>query len=375
MSRVGHAIAVLRGEHEFHMDLVGPKRRRMWFLLSAAAIVISVFGLLGPGLNLGIDFRGGTILEVPADPGVTAAEVQEALRDLGHEEAVVQRTETSGGEVSMTARLETITTDERAELVEALAEEAGSSVDDISEESIGPRFGQQISEKALLGLIIFLVLVSIYIAFRFELKMAIGALAALFHDLIITAGVYALVGREVTPETVIAILTILGFSLYDTVVIFDKVQENAANLSLVTRETYSGMVNISLNQVFMRSINTSLVVLLPVGTLMVFGGETLQSFAFALFVGLILGAYSSIFIAAPIVAVLKEREPKLAEIRDRVIRRGDLAAARVEPATAGEQPSARALATSSAKPSAGTRTGTPPRPKPKKKPRSKRKRR
>ena len=327
--KIRRAIAVLRGEHEFHMDLVGPKRRRMWFLVSAAAIVISVFGLLGPGLNLGIDFRGGTILEVPADPGVTAAEVQERLRDIGHDEAVVQRTETADGTVSMTARLENVTLEEREELLAALAEEAGSTPADISEESIGPRFGQQISQKALLGLIIFLVLVSIYIAFRFEWKMAMGGLAALFHDLIITAGVYALVGREVTPETVIAILTILGYSLYDTVVIFDKVQENAANLGLVTRESYAGMVNISLNQVFMRSINTSLVVLFPVGTLMVFGGETLQSFAFALFVGLILGAYSSIFIAAPIVAVLKEREPKLAEIRDRVVRRGDHAAARV----------------------------------------------
>jgi preprotein translocase subunit SecF len=372
---VRRAIAVLRGEHEFHMDLVGAKRRRLWFLLSAAAIVISVFGLLGPGLNLGIDFRGGTILEVPADPGVTAAEVQERLRDIGHDEAVVQRTETGEGAVSMTVRLESITLEEREPLLAALAEETGSAEADVSEESIGPRFGQQISEKALLGLVIFLVLVSIYIAFRFEWKMAMGGLAALFHDLIITAGVYALVGREVTPETVIAILTILGYSLYDTVVIFDKVQENAANLGMVTRETYAGMVNTSLNQVFMRSINTSLVVLLPVGTLMVFGGETLQSFAFALFVGLILGAYSSIFIAAPIVAVLKEREPKLAEIRDRVTRRGDLAAARVETAPAAGRSETRTLVTSSTTPSATARAGTPPRPKPKKKPRSKRKRR
>jgi preprotein translocase subunit SecF len=271
----------------------------------------------------------------------------------------------------MTARLETITSEERTELVDALAEETGSAIDDVSEESIGPRFGQQISEKALLGLIIFLVLVSIYIAFRFEWKMAIGALAALFHDLIITGGVYALVGREVTPETVIAILTILGYSLYDTVVIFDKVQENAASVALVSRETYTGMVNISLNQVFMRSINTSLVVLLPVGTLMVFGGETLQSFAFALFVGLILGAYSSIFIAAPLVALIKEREPKLAEIRDRVIRRDDLAAVRAEQAPVSAAGEKRELVPSAVRPS----TGTPPKRRPKKKPRSKRKRR
>ena len=365
------AIAVFRGEHEFHMDLVGARRRRMWFLLSAAAILISLVGLFGRGLNLGIDFRGGTILEVPAETGVTAAEVQEGLRDLGYEEAVVQRIETGEGTVSMTARLETITPEERTELVNALAEVAGSEPADVSEETIGPRFGEQISRQALIGLFVFLVLVSIYIALRFEWKMAIGALAALFHDLIITAGVYALVGREVTPETVIAILTILGYSLYDTVVIFDKIQENAASLALVSRETYSGMVNISLNQVFMRSINTSLVVLLPVGTLMVFGGETLQSFAFALFVGLILGAYSSIFIAAPLVAVLKEREPKLAEIRDRVGRRGDLAAVRAEQAPVSADEARRELVTTPSRPS----TGTPPRRRPKKKPRSKRKRR
>jgi preprotein translocase subunit SecF len=370
--RIGRAIAVLRGEHEFHMDLVGPRRRRLWFLLSAAAIVISAAGFLGRGLNLGIDFRGGTILEIPTDSGVTATEVQDRLRSLGYEEAIVQRVEASGGEVSMSARLETISPDDRGEILEALADVTGSSIEDVSEETIGPRFGRQISLKALLGLVIFLVLVSMYIAFRFEWKMAVGALAALFHDLIITSGIYALVGREVTPETVIAILTILGYSLYDTVVIFDKIKENASSVALVTRETYSGMVNISLNQVFMRSINTSLVVLLPVGTLMFFGGETLQSFAFALFIGLILGAYSSIFLAAPLVAVLKEREPRLAEIRDRVTRREDLAAVRAAGAPSTEPGDGRRdLVASATRPS----TGTTVRRRPKKQSRAKRKKR
>jgi preprotein translocase subunit SecF len=350
------------------MNLVG--RKRLWFALSGLAIVVSVIGLLGPGLNLGIDFRGGTILEVPNENGATAEEVQEALQEIGYEEAVVQRIESSQGDVSMSARLETISSEDRADLLEALAAATGSTSAEVSEETIGPRFGRQISLKALLGLVIFLVLVSIYIAFRFEWKMAVGALAALFHDLIVTAGIYALVGREVTPETVIAILTILGYSLYDTVVIFDKVKENASSVALVTRETYAGMVNLSLNQVFMRSINTSLVVLLPVGTLMFFGGETLQSFAFALFVGLILGAYSSIFLAAPLVAVLKEREPRLAEIRDRITRREDLAAVRSERAPKVE-PEKRELVTTAARPTAST----PPRRRPKKKPRSKRKRR
>src|SRR5207237_3682619 len=168
----------------------------------------------------------------------------------------------------------------------------------------------------------------LYIAFRFEWKMAISAQAALLHDLIITAGIYALVGREVTPETVIAILTILGYSLYDTVVIFDKVKENTQSLALVSRDTYSGVVNLSLNETLMRSVNTSLVVLLPIRSLRLFGGDTLKDFAFALCVGVASGTYSSIFIASPMLALLKEREPRYQQIRTRALR----AASRGKPA-------------------------------------------
>jgi preprotein translocase subunit SecF len=174
----------------------------------------------------------------------------------------------------------------------------------------------------VIGLVVFVVLVTIYISLRFEPKMAAGALVALAHDLIITAGVYALVGREVTPETVIAILTILGYSLYDTVVIFDKIKENAESPALVAKETYSGVVNLSLNQTLMRSVNTSLVVLLPIGSLLLFGGQTLKDFAFALFVGVASGTYSSIFVAAPTLALLKEREPRYQQARARMQARG-----------------------------------------------------
>src|SRR5438874_2778493 len=152
--------------------------------------------------------------------------------------------------------------------------------------------------------------------------MAIGAIAALVHDLIITAGIYALVGREVTPETVIAILTILGYSLYDDVVIFDKIKENTESVALVARDTYAGVVNLSLNQTLMRSVNTSLVVLLPIGSLLVFGGQTLKDFAFALFIGVASGTYSSIFVAAPVLALLKEREPRYQQARARAQVRG-----------------------------------------------------
>ncbi|MFL5799157.1 MAG: protein translocase subunit SecF [Actinomycetota bacterium] len=210
--------------------------------------------------------------------------------------------------------------DERARLLNQLAAQAGTTTSEIVINDVGPTWGSQISKKAVQGLIIFLVLVTLYIAFRFEWKMAGSALTALGHDLIITAGIYALVGREVTPETVIAILTILGYSLYDTVVIFDRVKENTESLALVARDTYSGVVNLSLNETLMRSVNTSLVVLLPILALLLFGGSTLKDFAFALFIGVASGAYSSIFVASPMLALLKEREPRYAQIRLRAAR-------------------------------------------------------
>ncbi len=360
------AIAVFRGEHQFHIDIIG--RRRMWFLLSASAVVISVYGLLGPGLTLGIDFRGGAVLTYPNESGATVTEIQATLEDEDHPEAVVQLT----GESSVRVRTAALG-DERGDLLAALAETSGIEDTAISLEAIGPEWGQQISSKALQALIIFLVAVTIYLSFRFEWKMALAGIAAVFHDVIITAGVYALVGREVTPETVIAVLTILGYSLYDTVVIFDRIKENAGEAAIVARETYAGMVNTSMNQVLMRSFNTTLTTMFPVVALLLFGGETLQSFAFALFVGLLLGAYSSVFLAAPLVAVLKEREPRMTEIRQRVARREARPALRTErgePDAAREEPEL-VTATAQRRPQ-----GTPAaRRRTKKKSRAKRKRR
>jgi preprotein translocase subunit SecF len=312
--KLREAVALFRGQRDFHLDIIG--RRRWWFLFSASLLLLSVAGLYFRGLNLGIDFEGGALVEYENRSGVNVADVRETMVRFGRGDAVVQIVE--GREVSI--RTESLGT-QRAEILAALAEQAEITPADLSVQDIGPRWGAQISRKALQGLIIFLVVVSIYVAFRFEWKMAVAGLVAMFHDLIITSGIYALVGREVTPETVIAILTILGYSLYDTVVIFDKIKENAESLSLVSKETYSGTVNLSLNQVMMRSVNTSLVTLLPIGTLLLFGGDTLKNFAFALFVGLALGAYSSIFVAAPVVAVLKEREPRMAQLRTRAAQR------------------------------------------------------
>jgi preprotein translocase subunit SecF len=364
------AIGLFRGQREFHMDLVG--RRRLWFMISGLLIAASLIGLLVRGLNLSIDFEGGALLTYGNEEGLTSAEIQEALRRVDREDAVVQLAD-DGREV--TIRTETLGED-RAEVLAVLADQAGVSPSEITVEDVGPRWGQQISAKALQGLIIFLIVVTIYLVFRFEWKMAVSALAAMFHDLVITAGIYALVGREVTPETVIAILTILGYSLYDTVVIFDKIKENTESLSLVARETYSGAVNLSLNQVFMRSVNTSLATLLPVGALLLFGGDTLKNFAFALFVGIGIGTYSSVFVGAPLLAVLKEREPKLAQIRERAGRRAaprpDL---RAVPAEGPSDDGKETVTSTTARAGTATATRRSVSRKPKKKPRSKRRRR
>ena len=219
-----------------------------------------------------------------------------------------------------------------------------------------------------------LIAIALYIAFRFEGKMAIGAMIALVHDVVITAGIYALVGREVTPETVIAILTILGYSLYDTVVIYDKIKENTESSALVSRLGYTGVVDLSLNQVLMRSVNTSLVVLLPILSLLLFGGDTLKDFAFAMFVGVAIGAYSSIFIAAPLLTILKGRDPRYRQLEARRAVREGMGA----PGTADAAAGASAVAADAAASRATARQSSGParpRSKSKKRPPAKRKRR
>jgi preprotein translocase subunit SecF len=270
---------------------------------------------------------------------------------------------------------------ERTQLIDELAAQAGVSEAEVSTQVVGPTWGDQITRQALIGLVIVLIAIALYVTLRFEWKMAIGALVAMVHDVVITAGVYALTGREVSPATVIAILTILGFSLYDTVVIYDKVKENTENPAVMAKDTYEGVANLSMNQVLMRSVNTSLVVVLPVLSLLLFGGETLKDFAFAMLIGVITGAYSSIFVAVPILVILKEREPKYRQHRARLEGRADRRPRPVQlvpPAEPGVDEAveehAAVGATSDAR--AAARTGPQrPRPKSRRRPPAKRKRR
>ncbi len=298
------------------------QRSWRWGLISGTLILISLVSFGVRGLNLGIDFEGGnswqytvksgqpsvsTVRSIMADNGVTDPKIV----IIGGNQIRVQA---PSGKAAV---LDKITA--------ALAKNGGVSASAVSVNEVGPTWGGQVSHKALVALAWFMGLIALYLSVRFEPKMALAALLALVHDIIITVGVYSVFGFEVTPSTVIAFLTILGFSLYDTVVVFDKVRENTALLGTARGETYSMVVNRSMNQVLMRSLNTSFVALLPVASLLVVGSGILgalaiRDFAVALFVGLLIGAYSSIFVATPILAWLKEREPKNRALRERAER-------------------------------------------------------
>jgi preprotein translocase subunit SecF len=298
--------------------------RYRYFVISGALIAISLLSLLVRGLDGSVDFTGGTIVEAPNTTGVDVAEYRGELSAIGQEGARVQiRSERDGSEV-VVVQTEALSVGDRNALVATVASVAGVDENDTTIDAVGPTFGSEITRRAVEALVIFLVVVALFITWRFEWKMAMGALAALFHDLIITAGIYSLVGFEVTPATVIAILTILGYSLYDTVVVFDKVTENVHELG--SRHTFTEIVNLSLNQVLMRSLNTSATSLLPIGSLLIvgsylLGAATLREFALALFIGIAAGTYSSIFVAAPLLTEWKEREPEWQRMQRRVARR------------------------------------------------------
>ena len=304
-------------------DFVG--RRRVFWMASAIVIVAGLAALGIRGLNLGIDFEGGTSWEVPTTE-LSVGEARDVLEPFGLSDAKVQELG-RGDDRAIRVQASTFDPDVGAEVQAALAGAADVDADVVGVNEVGPTWGSDISDKAVRALVFFLVAIVIYISLRFEWKMAVATLAALVHDLLVTVGVYALAGFEVTPATVIAVLTILGYSIYDGIVVFDRVEENTRGLASSGRMTYGDMVNLSLNQVLMRSLNTSLTSLLPVLSLLVIGAGflgavTLQDFALALFVGMMASTYSSIFVASPLLAVLKEREPRYAAIKSRLASRG-----------------------------------------------------
>jgi len=415
---------------ETNWDIVG--RWRFWFGLSGVILLIGLGTVAINGLNLGIDFTGGTVWQVQAGKA-QVADVQDAMKKLGYQDVQVQEvTQTSKGKAVRYLRVEAEATAEASNATTEALDKARSSLDDLQKQvpatskaqikrvrdnldsvkgpfavdvppalvklqkeidglpaqlkaadgakakkaavkasadametnvdtlssladqdiatvgrdvtqkleqltgtpaasitvdTVGPSWGKQISEKARNALVVFLIAITIFITIRFELKMAIATVIALFHDLLIVIGVYALFGFPVTPATVVALLTMLGFSIYDGIVVFDRINENTKLLSSKSKMTYTGMANRSLNQVLMRSLNTSITSLLPILSVLivgafVLGASTLEEFGLALFLGLLSGAYSSIFIATPMLALLKEREPRYRKLRQQIEERG-----------------------------------------------------
>ena len=292
-------------------DFIGLRNR--WFAISGVVLAISFGALIYNGLNLGIDFEGGTKVTFTTPQPVALEDVRSEARDLGEGNAqIVGRGTSAGGDNYRSFQIQTEALDPREQtaLTRALnqAFDAESSV-----QTVSASFGRKIARDAILAILVSLLLVAIYISFRFEPKFAGPVMVALIHDVVITVGIYALLGREVTTATVAAILTVLGYSIYDTIIILDRVREN---MPLMKRASFRTLANVSLWETIPRSLATTFITLLPITALYFFGGDTLKDFGFALLVGIGAGAYSSIFIAAPLVAMLKEREPEYARRRD-----------------------------------------------------------
>ncbi|MBT5501141.1 MAG: protein translocase subunit SecF [Actinobacteria bacterium] len=306
-----------RGEVSF--NFVG--RWKTWYIVSGVILLISVGALVGRGLNLGIEFKGGADFSLPA----ATCSVEDA-RAVSQEETGAQTIVTITGSGTVRVQTETLTPAESSVLAGLLAEACGIEKDDIKYQVVGPTWGAEISAKALQGLGVFLLLVTLFLTLYFEWRMALSALVALAHDLLITIGIYALIGLEVTPATVIGVLTILGYSLYDTVVVFDKVKENTRGITGQSVLTYNEAANLAVNQTLIRSINTSIVALLPVLSIIfvgafLLGAGTLLDLAVALAIGMAAGTYSSIFVATPVLAQLKSATPEMKSLSNRVLAR------------------------------------------------------
>lgn len=299
------------------IDVIG--RRNRYFMIAAVIVGISLLSIVLRGFTFGIDFAGGSRIQLPAGDGITSQQVEDVYEQTLGSEPVAVQSIGAGDSKTLQIRSEELTAEDSNKLQNALFEkfqprnaDGQVSIDAISMADVSSTWGAQITQKALIALAVFLALVAVYISIRFERSMALAAMAALAFDLIVTAGVYALVGFEVTPATVIGMLTILGFSLYDTVVVFDKVDENTRGILHLNKRTYGEQTNLAVNQTLMRSINTTIIGVLPVVGLMVIavwllGVGTLKDLALVQLVGQIVGAYSSVFFAAPLLVSIKER--------------------------------------------------------------------
>ncbi len=366
---------IYRGET--NVDFIG--RRKVWFALSALVVGLCVLTLGTQGLNYGIEFEGGVQLQAEiAEDGPLAgagdqeviAAVRESLAEEGAESSQIQ-VASSGSSRSVLVQTKEVADPERqAAVIAAVSRTVGASPAETDSQRIGSQWGGEITAKAIRALIIFFIVVFAFISWRFEVKMAVAALIALVHDMTITAGIYSLLGFEVTPSSVIALLTILGYSLYDTVVVFDKVEEDTSAYAATGRMTYQDAANRALNEVFMRSLNTSLSTILPVAALLLIGAgllgaSTLEDLALALLIGLIVGSYSSVFLATPILSLWKEREPRYRNVREKVLREARRVTALPTPAAATlgadaseRAPSAQATARTTTRPPTRSRAGS-----------------
>jgi preprotein translocase subunit SecF len=322
MSRLGDLGGRLyRGD--VSINFVG--RQKLWYAISGCIVLVALVALLVRGLNFSVDFKGGSIFTVKA-PNATISQIQKAVTDGGGGTSIVQKAGV-GSKAQFQAQTESLSTGTNEAVQNSLQHELGIPQSQISTTIVGPTWGSQISSKATEALIAFLIVIVIYLSIAFEWKMAAAAFTALLHDILITVGVYALAGFQVSPATVTGLLTILGYSLYDTVVVFDKVRENTAGLTAGGNQrtsftSYSEAANLALNQTLVRSINTSLIALLPVSAILIASTVLLPpgqltDLALVLFVGMLSGTYSSIFIATPVLADLKEREPKMKQLAAR----------------------------------------------------------
>jgi SecD/SecF fusion protein len=312
-------VKFFRGIYSF--DYMGHKS--WWFVISGIIIVAGLASLFikgggNPvqGLNYGLEFKEGTRIAVAFEQNPTLAQVRQVVSQAGYPDAQIQQTGNTagGGQAGFQIQTKVLSADQQAALKQALDQkyQVASGNGSWSLETVSASFGKQVISSSLKAVALALVLILIYVTFRFQWKFAIGAISAEIHDLLIVVGVYSLTGREVTTATIAAVLTILGYSLYDTVIVYDRIRENEPRFN---RIPYGDMVNLSIWETLTRSINTSLITLLPVVCLLLFGGSTLQDFAFALLVGILSGAYSSIFIASPVLTVLKEREPQYKKLK------------------------------------------------------------